>query len=57
MKTKETKTKKTKADLIKEVQRLPIAHHYKKDLMKLTEEQLKGIIKFKKSLKSKGRKK
>lgn len=36
--------------LIKEVQKLSAAHHSKKDLMKLTEEQLIEIILFKKSL-------
>jgi hypothetical protein len=42
---------KTKEELIKEVQSLSVARHSKKELMRLTEEQLKDIIKFKKSLK------
>jgi len=36
--------------LIKEVQKLSVAHHSKKDLMRLTNEQLIEIILFKKSL-------
>ena len=42
--------KKTKEDLIKEVQRLSAAKHSKKELDKINEEDLKDIIQFKKSL-------
>jgi len=50
--TKEIKkTKETKEDLIKEVQRLSAAKHSKKELDKINEEDLKDIIQFKNSLK------
>jgi len=47
-KTKEMK--ETREDLIKEVQRLSIAKHSKKELDKFSEGSLRMIIQFKKSL-------
>ena len=44
---------KTKERLIKEVQSLSVARHSKKELMRLTEEQLKDIIKFKRMINKK----
>jgi len=52
-KPKDKKESKTKASLIKKVQKLSVAKHSKKDLMKLNGEQLKDIISLKKLLKDK----